>query len=74
MKDSEKLIFAAAYVAYYDVEGDFGTAVHAVQEAVKMIDSLNKLNTSELSDHESKVLGEFRSDLPQDPETNPPST
>ena len=72
MTNAEKKIFAAAYVTYC---GDYtGDPVGAIKHAVRMIDSLNECNTSELNDHESRVFAEFRSnELPQDPEVDPPS-
>ena len=59
MIDAEKLIFAAAFVSYYDVDGDFGTTVEAVKKAVKMIDSLRGVPTNELSEHQANVLAWF---------------
>jgi hypothetical protein len=63
MKDAERLIFAAAYVSYYDVDGSFGSTVGAVQQAVRMVDSLRTvskgINNLQLNDHESKMLAEF---------------
>ena len=62
MTDAERLIFAAAYVTYYNVDGNFGTTVGAVQQAVKMVDSLKTVlerPDANLSKHEDKILREF---------------
>ena len=63
MKDAERLIFAAAYVSYYDVDGNFGTQVGAVQQAVKMVDSFRAVtkgvSSLQLNDHENEMLTEF---------------